>query len=60
MAIWGLGLIFAGAATTQWGLYAISKQPTAGSDFRIFLGLALFAAGVVTMLVKAAMWLAGE
>jgi hypothetical protein len=58
MILWGLGMVFGGAGILRWGVHAISRRPAAGSDYRIFLGVALVAAGVLVFACAIVKWLA--
>jgi hypothetical protein len=58
MIFWGLGLVFGGAGMLRWGVHAISRRPAAGSDYRIFLGVALVAVGALVLACVIVSWLA--
>jgi hypothetical protein len=49
----GVGLMVLGAILVRWGVSALRKKPTASSDYRLFLGAAVFALGAATVVVGA-------
>jgi hypothetical protein len=53
----GVGLMMLGVILVRWGVHALSKKPTAASDYRVICGAALVGIGLFVLILRLVVWL---
>lgn len=52
----GAGLMMLGVILVRWGIDAVSRNPDAGSDYRVICGAALVGLGMVVIILRLVVW----